>query len=834
MSIEDIKNFDCDDFIYNKKCPYIVYEALYQKKDYYSLAICENTPPDILVRIFNEADFDLKAKLLANPNLPSELIEESYKKSLHFSLESFHIYAKSIASNKNTSPKILSAILVEANSSYIQYKYCEDDNIIKEIAKNPSTSNGDLDFIAKNYGQKYLYELYSNPSYENNITVKDIWERTPIEKIISLISNPNISQEILIKIYKVMEDCHSRPDLYRSYNYKTIYKHLVQNPKTPFYIIENYCKVFANDFYSKILLFENENIPLDYLLNQFDNIYTEKRLFSKLIRRHYNVEELINAMIKYRTTNSYPFNECSYLTNIIMSEMNVNRKYNISFIRSLYNDKYLFKLGFNDKIPFKSKLAFYYLLTEKYHSNSFDRGSTKELFNQIDKEIREGIIPDEIIYYMSNNYDIKQNLSKESLNIIEKIICNSNKMIPGSSNVYYAHFYMTKIKNQLLSCIDKKSYNDRMTNISDFIKDISISSEENKYITDFTKVQINKIKRNNYDKGYKIILDLDVAKLFKNRAKNGVIKAGFFPQVKLSKVESTILDILIKMRFIKASSEKFTLEPYFWFYKEYYVYIVNGRRFLKYNNTWFELLPIKWIIENNSLVTDLALCYINKKYHSTVLQDFLRDAIKQYSVPEIEKSKEKVKDINILQELETKKIKQILNKENDERKLNEYRNDLLKKFRYQREIVELDKKIEKYESENNIVSNNRKIVVDRRNVDTHLLLVVVKDHIEFSEDFKPFLDYIDLSNINCENLKVSGLDLSDTNLYLDPQLVYNKDLSDTIINGENLTMSNSFSGCNLRGARIIGKTDALGFEEAITDNQTCFEEKDQTILRRKL
>ena len=52
-----------------------------------------------------------------------------------------------------------------------------------------------------------------------------------------------------------------------------------------------------------------------------------------------------------------------------------------------------------------------------------------------------------------------------------------------------------------------------------------------------------------------------------------------------------------------------------------------------------------------------------------------------------------------------------------------------------------------------------------------------------------------ISDINFDEVKVSGLDLSNTNISLNPQTVYNKDMSNGIYDGVKF-INNNFTGVN--------------------------------------
>ena len=70
-----------------------------------------------------------------------------------------------------------------------------------------------------------------------------------------------------------------------------------------------------------------------------------------------------------------------------------------------------------------------------------------------------------------------------------------------------------------------------------------------------------------------------------------------------------------------------------------------------------------------------------------------------------------------------------------------------------------------------------------------------------------------------DNLKVSGIDFSETNINIDPQRVYNKDLSGCRFGDDNIVFK-SFEGCNLSGCDISDERESMGIENAYYDENT--------------
>lgn len=107
-------------------------------------------------------------------------------------------------------------------------------------------------------------------------------------------------------------------------------------------------------------------------------------------------------------------------------------------------------------------------------------------------------------------------------------------------------------------------------------------------------------------------------------------------------------------------------------------------------------------------------------------------------------------------------------------------------------------------------------------IDNDLLLTKVDNHFEIKSEFIKQLSYLDLSYIDFTNVKVSGIDFSGTNADINPQLVYNKDMSNSNYQGLNFT-SKDFNGVNIKGSNFLEcNMDFALIEDAIKDENTIF------------
>ena len=118
------------------------------------------------------------------------------------------------------------------------------------------------------------------------------------------------------------------------------------------------------------------------------------------------------------------------------------------------------------------------------------------------------------------------------------------------------------------------------------------------------------------------------------------------------------------------------------------------------------------------------------------------------------------------------------------------------------------------------IKNRYKINYEKRvTIPENELLIRFPDHTEINPRYLDYINYIDFSFIITEGLKVNGIDFSGTNISINPQTVYLKDLSNSKFSDDNIILK-SFAGCNLSGCDISEETESIGIEEAITDENT--------------
>lgn len=98
-------------------------------------------------------------------------------------------------------------------------------------------------------------------------------------------------------------------------------------------------------------------------------------------------------------------------------------------------------------------------------------------------------------------------------------------------------------------------------------------------------------------------------------------------------------------------------------------------------------------------------------------------------------------------------------------------------------------------------------------IDQDMLLYRVEDHLEINPEFVDQLAFLDLSYIDFANVLVRGVNFDGSNASIDPQTVYQKDMSNASYRGLNFVSRNfngvkingsSFEGCNMDFAILAG------------------------------
>lgn len=161
-------------------------------------------------------------------------------------------------------------------------------------------------------------------------------------------------------------------------------------------------------------------------------------------------------------------------------------------------------------------------------------------------------------------------------------------------------------------------------------------------------------------------------------------------------------------------------------------------------------------------------------------------------------SKEKQKNAEILAKQRQKKeiIDGIAKKKEENARIEEGIENCIKQFH------EVYKEYREYK---NARDPNNKDSLPLLNPDG--IFVTCGDHKEIHKDFENYLDMFDLSNQTFENVKVAGLNFEGSNARFNPQVVYQKDLSNCNLNGIFFSPFTDFTGVKLYGATLSYDND---------------------------
>lgn len=231
---------------------------------------------------------------------------------------------------------------------------------------------------------------------------------------------------------------------------------------------------------------------------------------------------------------------------------------------------------------------------------------------------------------------------------------------------------------------------------------------------------------------------------------------------------------------------------------------------MKINDTYYYMTPFD--------VIDISGMMKNKRWSRSIRITPVKEKIMSYDFFKTNMKKNKdfwdllVKEIN-----ELKRKKYIEDLENAQRIKEQ--EELLIKTQRAKELLQTISDAMKELKELGALP-----IVGRIKVDEDLLFIRIGDHLEFNPIFIKYLSLIDLSSLYfVKNLKVSGIDFSGTNAYINPQVVYNNDMSNGNYSGLDFN-SASFNGVNICGSSFIDcPMDFTDFEGAIKDDNTVIE-----------
>ncbi len=469
-----------------------------------------------------------------------------------------------------------------------------------------------------------------------------------------------------------------------------------------------------------------------------------------------------------------------------------------------------------DRVEGYDKILYYLLL---YLVNMKDTKSIRMAINILNNKIMDYNFPEEILYFYYQDPNLFSSFSNQARYKISSIGSNaSNSMTFGVIN---KDLYLFRIKKDLLRFIGSAE-NVEETDLFPYM--LIPAFEQNPTSDSRTDLSIKQNKKF----GSRIIMPVKDELLPKKVLDKKVIYFGYYPQKEVSRVEGVVLDILFKNNLLDKlrDTERYTLNSGLLGKKSYQVYYANNRRFIKYNDSWIEVKPIRWGRELRQ-VADMkfnifyTLDDLVGGLPSPEMRDiFCKEVFEGYSINRtLEQRKERGKirtleqekrSLNVLEKKAEKDIEKQTKKE-------EIEDLFLEELKLLEEQEKSDKQLVELGAINNITYN-------RIFIDNSYLVKTVDNHYEFNAKFIPYLRFIDLSFVVQDNLKVSGLNFKNTNIEIDPQKVYGKDLSNSVFGVNNFNqLLVDFTDCNLSAtdlSEVLIVSSDLGIDKAIVDNNT--------------
>lgn len=303
-------------------------------------------------------------------------------------------------------------------------------------------------------------------------------------------------------------------------------------------------------------------------------------------------------------------------------------------------------------------------------------------------------------------------------------------------------------------------------------------------------------------------------------------------------LQSKVQDFMIENRLSKTQVMRYTGKSYacpriyqVWDDDRYYVdrrhfdeVEYKGKKYVRYHESdryysfagWYEVSPVEWLIDDNSktLVSKNTIIknIDNQNYYKySVTKKFIenlsKDLYPSKTITKTEEQRRKFKDVD--------EVKNEVERNLEQEKLNEKKKEEIYK-NIMNALENIKNSTEQLEKINGV--ETVKNLYHTINIPEEMLIKQIEDHKEISSEFLQFLRFINLSTIDVTNLKVSGIDFRNTNIIIDPQKVYNKDLSNSKF--EDLNLSGNFKDVNLSGADISKEKMPVGIEKAITDEKT--------------
>lgn len=259
----------------------------------------------------------------------------------------------------------------------------------------------------------------------------------------------------------------------------------------------------------------------------------------------------------------------------------------------------------------------------------------------------------------------------------------------------------------------------------------------------------------------------------------------------------------------------------------------NGHKYKIGDVVWIEISPVKWLIddEKNMLISKKGLVSgIKMTKQDNIVNDFneteVQQFINKYLVHDLVQNPIFVKphEMTPIEKKETKEELENIKKIQKEKLI-------LAKQKLE-EAAKLFNELQPSTNYNKIKIDNLRDLVFKNNGNP-----TENGFIEFEDFFKDneILKIIDLSDLDLENVDITNMDFSNTNIHIDPQTIYNKDM--TGVNATDVHFSpflDSFDDVILDGAKINDKEILIDLDRLKSYNDETIIESDILSQNNKL
>lgn len=237
--------------------------------------------------------------------------------------------------------------------------------------------------------------------------------------------------------------------------------------------------------------------------------------------------------------------------------------------------------------------------------------------------------------------------------------------------------------------------------------------------------------------------------------------------------------------------------------KVYFMYENQMIDITKYYNKYLRDNVITNIKDGiTDIISESEFSFLNRDKIEELLRKIKEEKKKK------EESEKQTKNVEVIKSIKKKEIR--LEQDKQKAKL-EALETLKKAFESLREL------------------SNDNDVLPKMTIEENQLLIKVDDHLEISPIYISALRFIDLRYISFDNVKIDGIDFRGTNLILDPQKVYKKNLRGCDFDRIFISPFLNFKGVDIRGCRFSEDDDPrtydtfnLTFKDAIYDETTTY------------